>query len=192
MISSTSNSLPLNNTTIKSYQSVENTFKSTPKSSSEKNNLSQVTDQVNISYGSENTTIHEYDMSLEQTAGDGFDMLRGLVLSMFKEQGIEYKIPVGDSEINLETITPEEAGELVADDGYFGVEKTAERIFNFAVGIAGGDVSRLDAIKEGLNQGFQAAEDVFGGTLPDISYETYDAVISKLDEWADVENSPES
>jgi ubiquitin len=192
MISSTSNSLPLNNTTTKSYQSVENTFKSTPKSSSEKNNLSQVTDQVNISYGSENTTIPEYDMSLEQTAGDGFDMLRGLVLSMFKEQGIEYKIPVGDSEINLETITPEEAGELVADDGYFGVEKTAERIFNFAVGIAGGDVSRLDAIKEGLNQGFQAAEDVFGGTLPDISYETYDAVISKLDEWADVENSPES
>ncbi|TKB10267.1 hypothetical protein [Desulforhopalus sp. IMCC35007] len=192
MISNTGNSLPLNNITIKNTQSFEHTIKATPKSSSEKNNLSQVTDRVNISYNSEKNTIQEYDMSLEQTAGDGLDLLRGLVLNIFKEQGIEYKIPVADSEINLETITPEEAEQLVADDGYFGVEKTAERIFSLAVGIAGGDVSRLEAIKEGLNQGFQEAEDAFGGTLPDISYETYDAVISKLDEWADVESSPES
>lgn len=149
-------------------------------------------DQVNISYQSESVQTYNFNMSLEQTAGDGYDLLRGLVLDIFKEQGIEYTIDTGETEVDLSTITPEEAQELVADDGYFGVEKTAERIFNFAIGVAGGDTSRLDAIKEGVEQGFQEALDAFGGTLPDISYDTYDAVMSKLDEWAGVEPGRES
>jgi hypothetical protein len=149
-------------------------------------------DQVDISYSSESVSTYQYDMSLEKTAGDGFDLLRGLVLNIFKEQGLEYKIETGEGVVDLETITPEEAQELVADDGYFGVEKTAERIFNFAVGIAGGDTTKIDAIKEGVNNGFAEALEAFGGQLPEISYDTYDAVINKLDEWAEITQSPES
>lgn len=156
---------------------------------SEDNN--QVKDQVNISYNTESVTNYQHDLSLERTVGDGLDMLRGLVLNIFKEQGLEYSIDTPDGQVNLETITPEEAQELVADDGYFGVEKTAERIFQFAVGISGGDPSRIDAIKEGVNKGFQEALEAFGGELPEISYNTYDAVINKLDEWAGIDVSPE-
>lgn len=148
-------------------------------------------DQVDISYSSESVSTYQYDMSLNKTSGDGFDLLRGLVLNIFKEQGLEYTIDTPDGQVDLETISPEEAQDLVADDGYFGVEKTSERIFNFAVGIAGGDPSRLEAIKEGVNNGFQEALDAFGGELPDISYDTYDAVMNKLDEWAGVSTSPE-
>ncbi|BHH83397.1 hypothetical protein [Desulforhopalus sp. 52FAK] len=148
-------------------------------------------DQVNLSYSTESVTTYQYDMSLEQTAGDGLDLLRGLVLNIFKEQGLEYTIDTPEGPVDLESISPEEAQELVADDGYFGVEKTAERIFQFAVGIAGGDVDRLEAIKEGVNSGFQDALDAFGGELPDISFETYDAVMNKLDEWAGISTSPE-
>lgn len=148
-------------------------------------------DQVDISYSSESVSTYQYDMSLNKTSGDGFDLLRGLVLNIFKEQGLEYTIDTPDGQVDLETISPEEAQDLVADDGYFGVEKTSERIFNFAVGIAGGDPSRLEAIKEGVNNGFQEALDAFGGELPDISYDTYDAVMNKLDEWAGISTSPE-
>jgi hypothetical protein len=130
-------------------------------------------------------------MSLENTAGDGFDLLRGLVLNIFKEQGLDYTIATDDGEIDISTISPEKAQELIADDGYFGVEKTSERIFNFAVGMAGGDPARIDAIRQGVENGFQEALDAFGGWLPDISYETYDAVMQKLDDWAGVE-SPQS
>jgi hypothetical protein len=53
------------------------------------------------------------------------------------------------------------------------------------MGIAGGDHSRLDAIKEGVEKGFNEALEAFGGWLPDISYDTYDAVMNKLDTWAE-------
>jgi hypothetical protein len=43
-----------------------------------------------------------------------------------------------------------------------------------------------------VENGFQEALDAFGGRLPDISYDTYDAVMKKLDDWAGVEISPQS
>lgn len=32
--------------------------------------------------------------------------------------------------------------------------------------------------------GFSEAEKAFGGTQPQISYDTYDAIVEKLDAWA--------
>lgn len=149
-------------------------------------------DQINLTYSSETTATYNSSLSLEKKTQDGYNLLRGLVLNIFKEQGLDYKIETGDSEIDINTLTPEKAQELIADDAYFGVEKTSERIFNFAVGMAGGDPARLDAIREGVEHGFQEALDAFGGSLPDISYDTYDTVMKKLDNWAGVNNNPES
>ncbi|MGB3226311.1 MAG: hypothetical protein WBB23_26225 [Desulforhopalus sp.] len=154
--------------------------------------LQFTTDQVDLTYTSESVTTYNRSMSLETKAGDGFDLLRGLVLNIFKEQGLDYKIATDNSEIDLSTITPEEAQDLIADDGYFGVEKTSERIFNFAVGMAGGDPAKIDAIRQGVENGFQEALDAFGGWLPDISHETYDTVMQKLDDWAGVDQSPQN
>ena len=192
MIDNTGNSTSAKNTLLKSSQAAEKIQINTPKKiHSQVGEIAQK-DQVNISYSSESVPTYQYDMSLEQTAEDGFDLLRGLVLNIFKEQGLDYKIETTAGEVDLESITPTEAQELVADDGYFGVENTAERIFNLAVGVAGGDITRIDAIKEGVNNGFQEALKAFGGELPEISYDTYDAVINKLDEWAGITQSPES
>ena len=192
MIDNTGNSTSPKTTLLNSSQPAEKIQTNTPnKANSQVGEIAQK-DQVNISYSSESVSTYQHDMSLEQTAGDGFDLLRGLVLNIFKEQGLEYKIETTGGEVDLESITPTEAQELVADDGYFGVENTAERIFNFAVGVAGGDITRIDAIKEGVNNGFQEALEAFGGELPEISYDTYDAVINKLDEWAGITQSPES
>lgn len=115
--------------------------------------------------------------------GRTFTMLRDLVATTLQEQGVALEVSTGESEINIETLTPEEATKLVADDGYFGVEKTAQRIFDFAVSISGNDPSRIDAIMSGIEDGFSQAEQAWGGTLPEISYQTKDAVMTKLDEW---------
>ncbi len=123
---------------------------------------------------------------------DKYNMLRGLVANMLKEQGIELKVTAGDKEINLNEITQEEAVELIDEDGYFGVDQTSDRIVDFAIGISGNDPSRLDAIKEGVENGFNEALEAFGGWLPDISYDTYDAVMSKLDAWADVDSTEQA
>ncbi|MFT5698008.1 MAG: hypothetical protein ACI8ZB_000862 [Desulforhopalus sp.] len=192
MIDNTGNSTSAKNIIIKTPQPAEKAGNSAQQNSSALGGKESTKDQVNISYSSESISTYQYDMSLEQTAGDGLDLLRGLVLNIFKEQGLEYKIETSENQVDLETISPEEATELVADDGYFGVEKTAERIFNFAIGVAGGDLGRIDAIKEGVSNGFQEALEAFGGELPQISYDTLDAVMNKLDEWAGIETSPES
>jgi hypothetical protein len=58
--------------------------------------------------------------------------------------------------------------------------------------MAGGDPAQIDAIRQGVEKGFQEALDAFGGWLPDISYKTYDTVMQKLDDWANVEQSPQT
>lgn len=154
--------------------------------------FSLTTDKVTLSYSTESVLTYDSSMTLQGNQADGFDLLRGLVINILKGQGIDAKLVTDDAEIDLSTMTPEEAQELVADDGYFGVEKTSQRIFDLAVGIAGGDPARLDAIRAGVEQGFQEAYDAFGGWLPDISYDTYDAVMNKLDDWAGVEASQQA
>ena len=148
------------------------------------NSLLFKSDTVTLSSSSETSVTYSTSLSLNATKGDGFDMLRGLVVNMLKEQGIYAKIATGDSEIDLSKITTEDAQKLIAKDGYFGVDQTSDRIVNFAIATAGSDPSRLDAIKEGVDKGFQEALKAFGGSLPDISYDTYDAVMNKLDTWA--------
>lgn len=158
----------------------------------EKENLSLATDKVTLSYSSESVMTYDSSMTLQGNKGDGFDLMRGLVLNMLKEQGVDYKIATDDTQIDISKITPEEAQALVADDGYFGIDKTSQRIFDLAVGIAGGDPAKLEAVRAGVEKGFQEAFKAMGDWLPDISYKTYDAVMQKLDDWAGVAGSQQS
>lgn len=149
-------------------------------------------DQVNLSYRSETPMIYSSEMTMLDNQIAATDLLRGLVLKVFEDQGINHKIATRDAEVDIDTLSPEEAQELIAEDGYFGVEKTSERIFNFAVGIAGGDPARIAAVREGVENGFKEALDAFGGWLPEISHDTYDAVMQKLDDWAGVDKTHNS
>jgi hypothetical protein len=153
--------------------------------SSRTENGTQTMSSDTISLRSEATQTVTYSESLQLHADERtkYGMLQSLVANLLKEQGINTKITIGDTEIDLTALNPDEAKELISEDGYFGVEQTSERIFQFAVGIAGGDPSRIDAIKEGIDKGFAEAKEAFGDWLPDISYDTYDAVMKKLDAW---------
>lgn len=170
------------NSTLAAYQSYSVDV-SIVSSSMENGTQTTVSDKISLQ--SESTQSVTYSGNLQMSANDTsrFGMLQNLVANLLKEQGIDTKIATGNGEINIAQITPEEAQNLVSDDGYFGVKQTSERIFQFAVGIAGGDTSRIDAIKEGIDKGFAEAKKAFGDWLPDISYQTYDAVMKKLDDW---------
>ncbi|WP_305046394.1 hypothetical protein [Geoalkalibacter sp.] len=112
-----------------------------------------------------------------------FELLRQLVAKMLNEQGAAFSISINGEDKGLLDLTPEDAQALIADDGYFGVEQTSQRIVDFAVGMAGNDPAKLDQILAGVERGFREAEKAFGGTLPEISYKTYDAIREKLDQW---------
>jgi hypothetical protein len=121
----------------------------------------------------------------EMTLDARLQVLRDLVAKTFEKQGLALTIDIGGGQTaNLKDITPEQAAGLVAEDGYWGVDKTSQRIVDFAINAAGNDASKLEEIKKGILKGFSMAEKAFGGSLPEISKKTLDAAMSKLDEWA--------
>lgn len=66
----------------------------------------------------------------------------------------------------------------VGQDDYFGVDATAKRIFDFAVSLSGGDPETMEMLKGVIQKTFKECEKLFGGTLPDISYQTLDKINS--------------
>lgn len=78
-------------------------------------------------------------------------------------------------------LSQDEAKALVAEDGFFGVTQTSERIANFVLSGAGDDVDMLKAGREGILRGFAEAEDMWGGKLPEISYESINKSVEMID-----------
>ncbi|MGB4660857.1 MAG: hypothetical protein WBI07_16930 [Mobilitalea sp.] len=117
--------------------------------------------------------------------------LRDLIQKMFQKQGeaftestdIYQLLREGKVEVDEETQT--QAQKDVAEDGYWGVNKTSDRMVSFAQALTGGDASKADAMIEAVKQGYEEATKAWGGTLPEISQKTLDATISKLEAWRD-------
>lgn len=74
----------------------------------------------------------------------------------------------------------------IADDGYWGVNQTSDRIVDFAKALVGDDPEKAEKMRAAFEKGFKAATKSWGSKLPDISQRTYDAVMDKFDEWAGV------
>lgn len=87
----------------------------------------------------------------------------------------------------VDAATQEKAQELISEDGYFGVKKTTERIMDFAKAMAGegADEKTIENLRKGAQAGFDSVADLFGGfdKLPDVTKETYDAVMKAFDDW---------
>ena len=83
----------------------------------------------------------------------------------------------------VDAATKAQAQADIAEDGYWGVEQTSDRIVDFAKALTGGDPDKIDEMKEAFEKGFKLAEKKWGGELPEISQKTYDAVFEKFDAW---------
>lgn len=79
-------------------------------------------------------------------------------------------------------LTPDEAKELISDDGFFGVSQTSQRVSSFVIGLAGDDLEALQEVRRGVIQGFEEAEKMWGGKLPEISYQTQEETLKIIDE----------
>lgn len=118
--------------------------------------------------------------------------LASLVEKLMTKQGQTYEYAtLGDlmkgvqsGEIEVDPATVEQAKKDVADDGYWGVEQTAERIVSFAKALTGGDASKVEEMRKAIEKGFGDATEDWGSDLPEISQKTYDRVNEMLDEWA--------
>lgn len=89
----------------------------------------------------------------------------------------------------VDAATKEQAQKDIAEDGYWGVEQTSDRILDFAKALSGGDTSKIEDLRKAFEKGYKQAMGEWGKDLPDISSKTYDAVMSKFDDWAKEANT---
>lgn len=122
-------------------------------------------------------TIENYSSGNLEAQSAPFDMnkVKDILKSIdFKAIGYTGK-PIAD-------MSPDEAKALVGEDGFFGVTQTSNRLADFVLSGGGDDLDKLKAGREGIIRGFNEAEKIWGGKLPDISYETLDKTLAKIDE----------
>ena len=134
--------------------------------------------------------IDSLKMSLEEQKLS----IRNMVKDLVEKQGFKFNsstLRFSDGEIyneKSENIRVDKATSLkaqseISDEGFWGVKKTSERIVDFAKKISGGDSSKIEILKDAIRDGFEAAKELMGGKLPEISNQTYEAVMKSLDEW---------
>jgi hypothetical protein len=87
----------------------------------------------------------------------------------------------------VDEATQAKAQELTGEDGYFGIKKTTERIMEFAKALAGAGASEstIENMRSGVQAGFDSVAKLFGGfdKLPQLTKDTYDAVMKEFDDW---------
>jgi len=117
--------------------------------------------------------------------------LKSLVEQMISKQGktlgqadsIWSFLAGGD--FTVDPATKAQAQKDIAEDGYWGADQTSTRIVDFATALTGGDPDQIEKMRSAFEKGFKQATGAWGSKLPDLSQQTYDAVMEKFDKLAE-------
>lgn len=171
----------------RTYVGYNNTKKvSTPKKSENSNDVAAVYEKSSgMSTISNPKKVNDMKLELNSKLND----MQNLVSTMFKKQGIAFnnademwkKLASGEFTADAETISQAKAD--IAEDGYWGVKNTSERMFDFAKALAGDDPEKMKKMQEAVKKGFDEATKAWGKELPSISKDTLDAVNKLFDDY---------
>lgn len=87
----------------------------------------------------------------------------------------------GNFEVDPETKA--QAQKDIAEDGYWGVKQTSQRLFDFAAALAGDDVEKMKEMQKALQKGYEQATKTWGKELPDICKQTLEASNKLFDDY---------
>lgn len=117
--------------------------------------------------------------------------MRQLVEQLITKQGTAFGKSTDDAmwkflasgDFTVDAATKAQAQADIAEDGYWGVNQTSDRIFDFAKALAGDDPDKMNKMLDAFKKGFEQATKTWGKELPEISQKTYDAVLQKFEDW---------
>ena len=92
---------------------------------------------------------------------------------------------LSSGDFTVDPATKAQAQADIAEDGYWGVKQTSQRILDFATALTGGDPDKIEEMRGAFQKGFDQAKEIWGGELPEISQKTYDAVMAGFDKMAE-------
>jgi hypothetical protein len=113
--------------------------------------------------------------------------LQSLVEKMLLGQSKSYNTAndiwsvLSSGNFTVDAATKAQAQADIAEDGYWGVSQTSQRILDFATALTGGDPDKIEEMRAAFEKGYQQAQKTWGGNLPEISQQTYDAVLAGFD-----------
>lgn len=143
----------------------------------------KVTDSAKKTYKPNTALVNQLKADAEQRAAS----FRSMVEKMMSKQTNSYgqandiwKFLAG-GKYTVDPATKLQAQKDIAEDGYWGVNQTSDRIVQFATALTGGDPDKIEEMRSAFQKGYKQAEKTWGGSLPDISKRTYDAVMEKFD-----------
>ena len=127
---------------------------------------------------------------LKADAENRASQLRSLVEQMMGKQANTYGNAndiwsfLRSGNFTVDPATKAQAQADIAEDGYWGVNQSSDRIIQFANALTGGDPDKIESMREAFKKVYAQAEKTWGGSLPEISQKTYDAVMEKFDKLA--------
>lgn len=180
---------------ITNYNSTENNYEYNNHKRIKKETTQSNHDAVVYERGNVDSKIYQRDQAtidrLLAEVENNTKTLRDLVEKVLLKQGQAinnagniYTL-IREGKVLVDEKTRLQAQKDIAEDGYWGVEQTSERLVSFAKALSGGDPSKADLMIEAVKKGFKQAEEAWGGKLPQICNDTLDRTISKLDSWRD-------
>lgn len=132
---------------------------------------------------------------LKADSDNRISQLRGIVEQMMSKQGVAIGKAddmwsfLASGNFTVDAATKAQAQADIAEDGYWGVKQTSDRIVDFAKALSGNDPSKAEELINAFKKGFDQATKSWGKELPEISRKTYDAVLEKFDKWVNGEDN---
>ena len=169
----------------------ENTSKAASEGKNDKGVVYESSKSASTSTGKTYTQNTKLVNQLKADAEAHAQQLQNIVSQLMSKQGQTYNTANGiwsflaSGDFTVDAATKAQAQKDIAEDGYWGVEQTSNRIIDFATALTGGDPSKIEEMREAFKKGYKMAEETWGGKLPDISQRTYDAVMEKFDKLAE-------
>ncbi len=96
-----------------------------------------------------------------------------------------YQEQYGEITIEITETSVTNAKADIAQDGYWGAEATSSRFLEFAQALSGSDPSKADMLMDAIKAGYEAAEEIWGSELPQLSKDTLALTIEKFEAWRD-------
>lgn len=178
-----------NYTSAKTGTKAESTSQSTAENSGViyEPSKEETTSSVKKTYTPDTNLINKLKADAEARTAQ----LRSLVEQLMTKQAKTYGDAndiwkfLASGDFTVDAATKAQAQADIAEDGYWGVEQTSDRIIEFATALTGGDPDKIEAMRDAFKQGYAQAEKTWGKSLPEISKKTYDAVMEKFDKLAE-------
>lgn len=188
---------------INNYVSATSTVATDSKVSSKKTESSKNDTSTGVIYekgssdkssSSQKTQNSALIAKMKADSDSRISQLRGIVEQMMSKQGASIGkaddmwsfLAGGNFTVSADVKAQAQAD--IAEDGYWGVNQTSDRILDFAKALSGNDKSKAQELVDAFKKGFDQATKAWGGKLPDISQQTYDKVLEKFDSWMNGED----